>query len=139
VADGPVQERGMRSPALWGLFLIAFGFGTTALDWYRVRHGSAATPFAEFVTPFLGFLGIALLVAPDPWHIIGAQEQRPSAVWRVRRTVGDHLARRRGMLRRLRRDPWLVALAPILFMARSSPAPRVAVPVVSAAWAVSRL
>jgi hypothetical protein len=87
VADGPVQERGVRSPTLWGLILIAFGFGTTALDWYRVRHGGEPTPFAEFVTPFLGFLGIAMLVAPDPWHIIGAQEQRPNTTWRVRRTV----------------------------------------------------
>jgi hypothetical protein len=70
---------------MWGFLLIGFGFGITALDWYRVQGGAEPTPFAEFVTPFLGFLGVALLVAPDPGHIIGAQEQRPGMAWRVRR------------------------------------------------------
>ncbi|HEY1632895.1 MAG TPA: hypothetical protein VGF56_16375 [Rhizomicrobium sp.] len=89
MADGPVQQSGLRSPILWGVILIGFGFGTTALDWYRVRHGGEPTPFAEFVTPFLGFIGVATLVAPDPEHIIGAQEQRPGFVWQARRRAAQ--------------------------------------------------
>ena len=51
---------------LWvAIFLIVFGFGATALTWYAALTENSHDFSTALVTPFVGSLGLAMLVAPE--------------------------------------------------------------------------
>ncbi len=51
---------------LTALALIVFGFGVSAFNWYLALTDNSYYAAAALVTPFMGFIGVAMLIAPDP-------------------------------------------------------------------------
>jgi len=51
---------------LTALVLIVFGFGVSAFNWYLALTDNSYYAVAALVTPFMGFIGVAMLIAPDP-------------------------------------------------------------------------
>lgn len=66
--------------AAWGL--TAFGFGTSAYNWYLVCRDGSYYETLAIMTPFLGFLGLAALIAPGPEMEHGASS------YKFRRAIG---------------------------------------------------
>jgi hypothetical protein len=69
---------------LIAMVLFALGFGGTLLNWQMVFDEGKYYPKMAFVGPFIGFLGLAMLVGPST---------------KAEEVVGDETATRRRKLR----------------------------------------
>jgi hypothetical protein len=87
MANGPIKDA--PSATLWGLVLMAAGFGAVALDWYSKRHNGEIYPFAELVAPFVGAIGLAMLVAPDAEDVNAGLTPERTTLRRARRLAAQ--------------------------------------------------
>ena len=82
MSDGPA-ETPKTSSGLWlALGLAAVGFGTAAVNWNSALTEGTYYVSAAAIGPFLGFLGLAMLVAPRTEDVAGKpQRLRTLRVW----------------------------------------------------------
>jgi hypothetical protein len=62
-----MSREAKKTTSTWWVapLLLLIGFGGTAANWYGLYADQRYYPGAALITPFVGFLGLAMLIAPD--------------------------------------------------------------------------
>lgn len=73
---------------LWlALGLMALGFGASVINWYSAITDNSYYISAALVMPFVGFLGLAMLVAPEAEKTGEPLAAPPSFSYKLRRNL----------------------------------------------------